>query len=143
MRRLLGIAQATLGDPPLVLLDEPTSDLDPRMTEHIFGVVEDVVAGGAAVLLATHDHRGVERSDRVFLLDDGRIVVSGVPDELRGQADSALEALFAEYVADPTAGLTVRTHGDGTARGDGAGRGRSDGDGVGRGASDGNGGDGQ
>jgi ABC-type multidrug transport system ATPase subunit len=123
MRRLLGIAQATLGDPPLVLLDEPTSDLDPRMTEHIFGVVEDVVAGGATVLLATHDHRGVERSDRAFLLDGGRIVVSGAPADLRGEADSTLEALFAEYVADPTAGLTVRTRADGT------GRGGSDGDG--------------
>ena len=142
MRRLLGIAQATLGDPPLVLLDEPTSDLDPRMTEHIFGAVEDVVAGGAAVLLATHDHRGVERSDRTFLLDGGRIVVSGAPAELRGQADSALEALFAEHVADPTAGLTVRTHGDGTGRGDGSGREGLAGDGSGRGRSDGDGGDG-
>jgi ABC-type multidrug transport system ATPase subunit len=80
MRRLLGIAQATLGDPPLLLLDEPTSDLDPRMTEHIFGVIE------------------------------GHIVVSGAPGELRGDADSALDALFAEYVADPTAALTVGTH---------------------------------
>ena len=130
MRRLLGIAQATLGDPPLVLLDEPTSDLDPRMSEHVFGVVEEIVGGGAAVLLATHDDRGVERSDRTFLLDDGRIVVSGAPEELRGDAESALAAVFAEYVADPTAGLTVRTHGeddrggaggDGTATGDGGG----------------------
>jgi ABC-type multidrug transport system ATPase subunit len=117
MRRLLGIAQATLGEPPLVLLDEPTSDLDPRMTGHVFGVIEDIAAGGAAVLLATHDHRGVDRSDRTFLLDDGRIVVSGAPADLRGDADSALEALFAEYVADPTAGLTVRTHGEATGRG--------------------------
>ena len=110
MRRLLGIAQATLGDPPLLLLDEPTSDLDPRMTEHIFGVIEGIVSEGAAVLLATHDHRGVERSDRVFLLDEGHIVVSGSPGELRGDTDSALDALFAEYVADPTADLTVGTH---------------------------------
>jgi ABC-type multidrug transport system ATPase subunit len=110
MRRLLGIAQATLGDPPLVLLDEPTSDLDPRMTEHIFGVVEDIVEDGASILLATHDARGVERSDRVFLLDEGHIVVTGTPEELRADADSALEALFAGYVSDPTAELTVRTH---------------------------------
>ncbi|MEF8842490.1 MAG: ABC transporter ATP-binding protein [Haloarculaceae archaeon] len=121
MRRLLGIAQATLGDPPLVLLDEPTSDLDPRMTEHVFDVVEGIVDEGAAVLLATHDARGVERSDRILLLDDGRIVVSGAPGDLRGDADSALEAVFAEYVADPTAGLTVRTHGDGVGKTSGGG----------------------
>lgn len=134
MRRLLGIAQATLGDPPLVLLDEPTSDLDPRMTEHVFDVVEEIVDEGAAVLLATHDARGVERSDRVILLDDGRIVVSGAPGDLRGDADSALEAVFAEYVADPTAELTVRTHGDcvgGTSGGgnDAEGGGRNDAEG--------------
>jgi ABC-type multidrug transport system ATPase subunit len=119
MRRLLGIAQATLGDPPLVLLDEPTSDLDPRMTDHIFGVIEDIVDRGATVLLATHDHRGVDRSDRTFLLDEGRIVVSGTPDDLRGEADSALDALFADYVTDPTAELTVRTGGSSSMRGEG------------------------
>lgn len=130
MRRLLGIAQATLGDPPLVLLDEPTSDLDPRMTEHIFGVIEAIVDGGAAVLLATHDHRGVDRSDRTFLLNEGQIVVSGAPGDLRGGTDSALDALFAEHVADPTAELTLRPHDSSGGRGDSAGPGGAHGAGT-------------
>ena len=94
MRRLLGLAQASLGDPALLLLDEPTSDLDPRMTAHVFGVVDDLAAGGASVVLATHDPRGVDRSDVAMLLADGRIVARGPPAEFRDGDRDALAGLF-------------------------------------------------
>jgi ABC-type multidrug transport system ATPase subunit len=94
MRRLLGLAQASLGDPALLLLDEPTSDLDPRMTAHVFGVVDDLAAAGASVVLATHDPRGVDRSDVAMLLADGRIVARGPPAEFRDGDRDALAGLF-------------------------------------------------
>jgi ABC-type multidrug transport system ATPase subunit len=103
MRRLLGLAQASLGDPALLLLDEPTSDLDPRMTTHVFGVVDDLATGGASVVLATHDPRGVDRSDVAMLLADGRIITRGPPAEFR---DGDLDALAGLFEASPDGAVT-------------------------------------
>ncbi|WP_255152014.1 ATP-binding cassette domain-containing protein [Halorarius halobius] len=99
MRRLLGIAVALLGDPPLVVLDEPTSDLDPVMSAHVFDVVDDLTADGTAVLLATHDDRSVTRTDRVLAVQDGAVTEP----ELDRTADDPLAALF--EVPEPTAAV--------------------------------------
>lgn len=78
MTRLVGIAQALLGDPPVIVLDEPASGLDPEMSVHIFDVLEELTADGTAVLLSSHDLALVERTaDEIALLDDGQIVESG------------------------------------------------------------------
>ncbi|WP_255194372.1 ABC transporter ATP-binding protein [Natronobeatus ordinarius] len=78
MTRLLGIAQATIGDPPVIVLDEPGSGLDPGMSVHVFDVASGLAASGAAVLLSSHDLTLVERNaDRVALIDEGRIVEDG------------------------------------------------------------------
>ena len=95
MTRLVGIAQATIGDPPLVVLDEPASGLDPRMSVRIFEVAEELAEAGTAVLLSSHDLSLVERSaDRVALLDDGAIAWLNSPAEIRSEtgADSLLSA---------------------------------------------------
>jgi ABC-type multidrug transport system ATPase subunit len=73
MRRLLGIAIALLGEPPVIVLDEPTSDLDPPVSAQIFDIVDELTASGQTVLLATHDPRGVVRTDRTLLLHEGEI----------------------------------------------------------------------
>jgi ABC-type multidrug transport system ATPase subunit len=100
MLRLLGIAQTTVGDPPLLVLDEPSSGLDPTMTRHITGVVGDLATSGDAVLLATHDLVSVERvADQVLVLDRGEIVATGPPDAL-------LEATETETLEDSLAELT-------------------------------------
>lgn len=106
MRRLLGLAQATLGDPPLVLLDEPTGDLDPRMTEYMF----DVIMQGerdAAVLLATHNLSGADDADRVVVMDRGRVVADGDPADLVDETGTDdFRAAFLEIVgSDPTIGV--------------------------------------
>jgi ABC-type multidrug transport system ATPase subunit len=81
MMRLLGIAQTTVGDPPVLVLDEPSSGLDPMMTRHITSVVEDLADDGDAVLVATHDLRSVERvADTVLVVDRGELVATGAPD---------------------------------------------------------------
>lgn len=78
MTRLLGIAQATIGDPPVIVLDEPGSGLDPGMSVHVFEIAADLADAGAAVLLSSHDLTLVERNaDRVALIDTGRIAEEG------------------------------------------------------------------
>ncbi|ELY93537.1 ABC transporter [Natrialba chahannaoensis JCM 10990] len=91
MTRLLGIAQATIGDPPVVILDEPGSGLDPGMSMHVFDVAAELAADGMAVLLSSHDLELVERvADEVLLLDDGQIIQRGSTVDLqrRLNADS-------------------------------------------------------
>jgi len=112
MTRLVGIAQATIGDPPLVVLDEPASGLDPGMSVRIFDVAEELAAAGTAVLLSSHDLTLVERAaDRVALLDDGSIARLGSPEEIRDSvgAGSLLEAFESSVTGD--AG-TVRVRGE-------------------------------
>lgn len=103
MRQLLGVAQSLLGDPSLVVLDEPTSGLDPRMTRHVFEVIDGVAAEGRAVLATTHDLLHAEDADRVAVVDAGRVIVETPPDELlaRTNADSLLEAFVATVGTDP------------------------------------------
>ena len=82
MRRLLGLAQAFLGDPALLVLDEPMSGLDPRMQRHVQEVIAGVSAAGPAVLVATHDLTWANRADEVAVIDRGRILVERPPAEL-------------------------------------------------------------
>jgi ABC-type multidrug transport system ATPase subunit len=99
MVRLLGIAQAAVGDPPVLVLDEPSSGLDPEMTRHVAAVVSNLAASGDAILVATHDLHLVDRfADRVLVLDRGTLRAAGSPADLRGTTgadtlDGALAAL--------------------------------------------------
>jgi ABC-2 type transport system ATP-binding protein len=83
MQQRLGIAQALIGDPPLLLLDEPTSALDPAGRRHVRDVLLELRGRGQAVLLNSHLLSEVELvCDRVAILRAGRIVVEGRPSEL-------------------------------------------------------------
>ncbi|MEF8780580.1 MAG: ABC transporter ATP-binding protein [Haloferacaceae archaeon] len=84
MRQLLGIAQAVVGDPPVVALDEPAHGLDPGMRTRIFDVLDRLAERGVAVVATTHDLAAADRrADRIGLLDRGEIVRSGTPAGLR------------------------------------------------------------
>jgi ABC-2 type transport system ATP-binding protein len=83
MQQRLGIAQALVGQPPLLLLDEPTSALDPAGRRTVRGLLEELRRRGVAVLLNTHLLSEVERvCDRVAIIDRGVLVAAGRPDEL-------------------------------------------------------------
>ncbi len=95
MTRLLGIAQALAGDPPVVVMDEPASGLDPAMSERIFEVVESIADEGRAVLLSSHDLPLVERTaDRLVVLESGQLKASGTPATLRERTGGPLHETF-------------------------------------------------
>ena len=111
MTRLVGIAQATIGDPPVVILDEPGSGLDPEMSLHIFDTLTDLAADGTAVILSSHDLALVEETaDTVAMLDDGRLLYRDSPAKVReaAGADSLLGVFRASVEAESG---TVRVQG--------------------------------
>ncbi|MEF8777916.1 MAG: ABC transporter ATP-binding protein [Natronomonas sp.] len=88
MRQLLGIAQATVGDPPLVVLDEPASGLDPHMSASVFETAAEMAGGGTTVLISSHDMTLVEETaDSVIVLDRGEVAASGTIEELYAAFD--------------------------------------------------------
>jgi ABC-2 type transport system ATP-binding protein len=84
MQQRLGIAQALVGSPRLLLLDEPTSALDPAGRRVVRGLLEELRARGTSVLLNSHLLSEVELvCDRVVIVNRGRVVTEGAPDDLR------------------------------------------------------------
>jgi cell division transport system ATP-binding protein len=85
-RQRVAIARAIVGEPALVLADEPTGNLDPQLAIDILGLLEDIHESGVTVLFATHDRSLLDvRSRRVVVLDDGKAI--DVPDGLDDAAD--------------------------------------------------------
>lgn len=84
MRRRLDIAMSLIGDPPVVVLDEPTTGLDPQARLDVWDAVRGLAAGGTTVLLTTqHLEEAEQLADRIAILHEGRIVVDGTLAELR------------------------------------------------------------
>ena len=83
MRQRTKLAQALVGDPELVLLDEPTAGLDPLGREDMLALVARLGSFGISVLMATHLLDDVQRvCDYVVMIDSGRLVVSGATESL-------------------------------------------------------------
>ena len=84
----VAIARAIVGEPALVLADEPTGNLDPQLAIDILGLFEDIHESGTTVLFATHDRTLLDvRPRRVVVLDDGRAV--DVPSGLATEEEEA------------------------------------------------------
>jgi ABC-2 type transport system ATP-binding protein len=85
-RQRVGLADALLADPPLLVLDEPTAGLDPNQIRQVRDLVT-ALAKNKTVLLSTHILPEVEAiCDRVLILSKGRLVSEGTPGSLRGRA---------------------------------------------------------
>ncbi|GAB4353564.1 MAG: ATP-binding cassette domain-containing protein [Gammaproteobacteria bacterium] len=82
-RQRVGVAQALLGDPRVLILDEPTNGLDPTQTQHMRALIVEL-AKSATVILSTHIMQEVDAvCDRVLMLRAGRLAVDARLDELR------------------------------------------------------------
>lgn len=80
-RQRLILARALLGDPPVLLLDEPTEGLDPQTADEVLADVLDATPG-RSVVLVTHRLRGLEAVDEILVLEDGRVTERGTHAEL-------------------------------------------------------------
>jgi ABC-2 type transport system ATP-binding protein len=103
-RQRLNIAIGLLGDPAVMLLDEPSSSLDPRQRERLWGFIGGLAAGGTTVVYSTHNVGEAERyADRVLVLADGELLFTGTPAELErtvgGQAAAPdFESAFVRFL---------------------------------------------
>jgi len=83
MQQKVAIARALLTHPRLLLLDEPTTGLDPQARHAIWDLVRDLKKQGVTILLTTHYmEEAAQLCDRVVFIDDGRILMEGPPAEL-------------------------------------------------------------
>ncbi|WP_269586039.1 ABC transporter ATP-binding protein [Roseibium sp. Sym1] len=87
MRQRLGLAQALIGHPRLVLLDEPTTGLDPISRQNVYELIGEIADQGTTVLLSSHALTELEaRTDRILILSKGRLVADDVLSRLRARA---------------------------------------------------------
>jgi ABC-2 type transport system ATP-binding protein len=86
----VNIAIGLLGEPPVLLLDEPSSSLDPRQRARLWEFVGAQAAHGTAVIFSTHDVQEAERyADRVLVLADGELLFAGTAQELAATVQPA------------------------------------------------------
>jgi ABC-2 type transport system ATP-binding protein len=84
MRRRLDIAASLVGRPSVIFLDEPSTGLDPQSRRGMWGVVEDLAAGGVTVFLTTQYLEEAERlAETIAVLDSGRVIAQGTAAELK------------------------------------------------------------
>lgn len=102
MRQRLMLAQAFLGTPPLLVLDEPSAGLDPEERVRLRQVLQNLSQNGCTILLSTHVVSDIEAvADKVLLLHHGKLVDSGSPEELAARHHSdGLEQVYLRTVAE-------------------------------------------
>ena len=127
MRRRLDLAMTLISEPRIIFLDEPTTGLDPRSRLTMWQITRELVAGGVTVLLTTQNlDEADELASRIAVLDKGRIVAEGTPDELKRRVPGgrvrlhfregnalrdAAEVLGRDAVADDALVLDIPTDG--------------------------------
>ncbi|MDR7434081.1 MAG: ABC transporter ATP-binding protein [Armatimonadota bacterium] len=85
-QKMLAIARALVGNPDLLLLDEPLEGLAPQLIRAILEQIQEMKRLGLTVLLAEQNvHAALQVADRVYVIDDGRIRFHGTVEELRAQ----------------------------------------------------------
>lgn len=99
MRQRLGLAQALIGEPRVLLLDEPTTGLDPALRLSFYEIVQELRDRGATVVLSSHALAELgERVERVAIMNRGIMVANGSIDELRriARLPAKMRLTFAE-----------------------------------------------
>jgi daunorubicin resistance ABC transporter ATP-binding subunit len=116
MRRRLDLGATLIGRPPVILLDEPTTGLDPRTRRELWGAVDELRRAGTTVLLTTQYLEEADRlAQRIAVLDHGRIVAHGTARQLKATLGSEVLALRVRDTAsvhDAAAALADLSSGD-------------------------------
>ncbi len=116
MRQRLGIAHALLGDPKILVLDEPANGLDPAGIHWMRGLLREYAAQGGTVCLSSHLLHEVERiADELILIGHGRIVAQGTKQELLHTRGAFVKAVEHDRLVDALhqEGITALPSGDG------------------------------
>jgi ABC-2 type transport system ATP-binding protein len=101
MRRRLDLASALIGRPRLLILDEPTTGLDPRSRLAMWTIIRELVRAGTTVLLTTqYLEEADELADSIVVVDHGKIIASGTPAELKRQVGGARIEVIARRAED-------------------------------------------
>ncbi len=107
MRQRIGLAQALINDPQILILDEPTTGLDPIARKEIRDILSNLRDQGKTLLISSHELLEVELiSNRVGILSEGRLQVSGTIDELLTNREVIINVLDAS--SDALANLTAK-----------------------------------
>jgi ABC-2 type transport system ATP-binding protein len=103
-RQRVNIAVGLLADPAVLLLDEPSTALDPRQRERLWEFVGALGEGGTSIMYSTHIVQEAERhADRVLVLADGELLFDGTPRELEAAAGASgldFEAAFVRFLRE-------------------------------------------
>ena len=102
-RQRVNIAVGLIGDPPVLLLDEPSSALDPRHRQRVWSFLDALAEAGRTIVFATHDLAEAARhGDRVLVLADGEALFQGTPGELETAVGPAkdFEAAFVAFLRE-------------------------------------------
>src|ERR1700686_1767370 len=110
MTRRLDIAMTLMGRPRLVFLDEPTTGLDPRSRQIMWQLIRELVAEGVTILLTTQYLEEADQlPDPISMLDHGRIVAEGTPEDLKRRMPGAhIRLRFADAASLDTAARELR-----------------------------------
>ncbi|MCK8620228.1 MULTISPECIES: ABC transporter ATP-binding protein [Apilactobacillus] len=101
MKRRLSLAIALLGNPQLLILDEPTVGIDPALRKNIWAELGKLRDNGCSILVTTHVMDEAELTDRVALLIDGNIIADDTPSNLKQQYDvDSIENVFMKAEGD-------------------------------------------
>ncbi len=116
LARRLTLARALINDPELIVLDEPTTGLDPQARRNIWAIIERLKGEGKTIVLTTHYMEEAEAlSDEVCIMDHGRVIADGTPRELTAQLsqDTWIEFDAPDLAPGAWAGLAGEIQRDG------------------------------
>jgi len=98
-RARVSLAAALLGQPRLLILDEPTVGLDPVLRQRLWQQFRELAAAGTTLLISSHVMEEAERCQELLLLREGRVLATGTPAALKAQTHSqTIEAAFLHLV---------------------------------------------
>ena len=105
-KQRLAMACALVGDPELLFLDEPTTGLDPQARRHLWDLVDELKQAGRTIILTTHYMDEAQRlCDRVAIMDHGKIIALGTPQQLIGTVGGE------DIVEFAVSGIDLNSHG--------------------------------